>query len=92
MMSYNQKTKNYKKCQKNMISKNGPGDRPNSSRCPSGPKKIRVQKKIIFFILVGGAPGTIWDHIKPKNGPKKVPKNGQKRAKIGQDRPKIGPR
>ena len=38
-----------------------------------------------FFILVGGAPGTIWDHIKPKNGRKKGPKNSQKRAKIGQD-------
>ena len=47
---------------------------------------------MIFFILVGGAPGTIWDHIKLKNGPKKGPKMGQKRAKIGQDRPKIGPR
>ncbi len=44
------------------------------------------------LILVGGAPRTIWDHIKPKNGPKKGPKNSQKRAKIGQDRPKIGPR
>ena len=43
---------------------------------------------MIFFILVGGAPGTIWDHIKPKNGWKKVAKNSQKRAKIGQDRPR----
>ena len=41
-----------------------------------------------FFILVGGAPGTIWDHIKPKNGRKKGAKNSQKRAKIGQDRPR----
>ena len=40
---------------------------------------------MIFFILVGGAPGTIWDHIKPKNGRKKGPKKSQKRAKIGQD-------
>ena len=40
---------------------------------------------MIFFILVGGAPGTIWDHIKPKNGRKKGSKMGQKRAKIGQD-------
>ena len=39
-----------------------------------------------FFILVGGAPGTIWDHIKPKNGWKKGAKMGQKRAKIDQDR------
>ena len=46
---------------------------------------------MIFFILVGGAPGTIWDHIKPKNGRKKGPKNSQKRAKIGQDRPPRGP-
>ena len=38
---------------------------------------------MIFFILVGGAPGTIWDHIKLKNGPKKGSKNSQKRAKIG---------
>ena len=37
---------------------------------------------MIFFILVGGAPRTIWDHIKPKNGGKKGPKTGQKRAKI----------
>ena len=43
---------------------------------------------MIFFILVGGAPGTIWDHIKPKNGRKKGPKKSQKRAKIGQDRPR----
>ena len=40
---------------------------------------------MIFFILVGGAPGTIWDHIKPKNGRKKGSKKSQKRAKIGQD-------
>ena len=40
---------------------------------------------MIFFILVGGAPWIIWDHIKPKNGLKKGPKNSQKRAKIGQD-------
>ena len=26
-----------------MISKNGPGDRPNSPRCPSGPKKIKIR-------------------------------------------------
>ena len=38
---------------------------------------------MIFFILVGGAPGTIWDHIKPKNGPKKGPKNSQKRGGPG---------
>ena len=43
---------------------------------------------MIFFILVGGAPGTIWDHIKPKNGRKKGAKMGQKRAKIDQDRTK----
>ena len=48
-------------------------------------------QKIIFFILVGGAPGTIWDHTKPKNGRKKGPKNSPKRAKIGQDRPRWGP-
>ena len=42
-----------------------------------------------FFILVGGAPGTIWDHIKPKNGQKKGAKMGQKRAKIDQVRIKI---
>ena len=39
---------------------------------------------MIFFILVGGAPGTIWDHIKPKNGTKKGPKMDQKIPKIGQ--------
>ena len=39
---------------------------------------------MIFFILVGGAPGTIWDHIKPKKGPKKGPKNGQKRANFNE--------
>ena len=33
---------------------------------------------MISFILVGGAPGTIWDHIKPKNGRKKGSKMGQK--------------
>ena len=35
---------------------------------------------MIFFILVGGAPGTIWDHIKPKNGRKKGAKNSQNRV------------
>ena len=47
---------------------------------------------MIFFILVGGAPGTIWDHIKPKNGPKKGPKTGQKRPKIGPGRRHLGRR
>ena len=35
---------------------------------------------MIFFISVGGAPGTIWDHIKPKNGRKKGAKNSQNRV------------
>ena len=47
---------------------------------------------MIFFILVGGAPGTIWDHIKPKNGRKKGPKTRQKRPKIGPGRRHLGRR